>query len=208
MTAAIQQQQLPPLNSNTLNELLKLCPIKQQRKTASGFEPKVTSISAEATSISAKATSKFQLSHDEALSLLRHPLPGGPNRVILLLLRGFSKGVLLSLWPLIQGMTAMLQTRCWRKEQEVVVAAGWGGGGELERTAEVYRVALPGPGATFIPLSLVGGASCRLTSLLLRVTRLTSSTGLDISSASRASPPVLITYIHICIYTHTYTVHT
>ena len=40
----------------------------------------------------------------------------------------------------------MLQTRRWQREQEVVVDAGWGGGGELEMTAEVDRVVLSGPG--------------------------------------------------------------
>ena len=40
----------------------------------------------------------------------------------------------------------MLQSRRWRIEQEVVVAAGWGGGEVLERIAAIDRVALPGPG--------------------------------------------------------------
>ena len=40
----------------------------------------------------------------------------------------------------------MLQTHRWQREQEVVVDAGWGGGGELEMTAQADRVVLPGPG--------------------------------------------------------------
>ena len=49
----------------------------------------------------------------------------------------------------------MLQYHHWRTEQEIVVAAGQGGGRDLGRTAAIDKVVSPWPGGViFIPHGL------------------------------------------------------